>query len=62
MNMLVYKDKEIIWVPTIIVSNTRNDLATINDEKTSVKVIHNTKINATRMNNEVREDILYLPL
>ena len=58
MNMLVHEDKTIIWIPTIIFSNTRNDKDTINDEKASAKVIRNPEANGTRMNDEVSEDIL----
>ena len=58
MNSLVLAEKAAIWVPKIIFSNTRNDNTSINDEMTYTKVSRNTKVNGTRISNEINEDIL----
>ena len=58
MNTLVYEEKSIVWVPTIIFSNTRQDLTSRNDEKAFAKVIRNPKVNGTLISSEINEDIM----
>ena len=58
MNTLVNEEKSIIWVPTIIFSNTREDLTSKNDEKAFAKVIRNPEVNGTLISTDVNEDIL----
>ena len=58
MNTLVYEEKSIIWVPTIIFSNTKGDQTSKNDEKSFAKVFRNPQVNGTLISIDVNEDIL----
>ena len=57
MNTLIFEEKTKIWVPTIIFSNTRQDLTSMNDKKSFVKVNRNMMVNGTLISSEVNEDI-----
>ena len=58
MNTLIAAEKSIIWVPTIVFSNTRQDLTSKNDKKSFIKVVRNDKFNGTLISNDINEDIL----
>ena len=58
MNTLIAAEKSIIWVPTIVFSNTRQDLTSKNDKKSFIKVVPNDKFNGTLISNDINEDIL----
>ena len=57
MNTLIFEEKTKIWVPTIIFSNTRQDLTSTNDKKSFVKVNRNMMVNGTLISSDVNEDI-----
>ena len=56
LNSLKSSEKKDIWVPTILFSNTRDDLTSINDKHTFAKVIRSK--NGTLLSLESNEDIL----
>ena len=56
LNTLVYSDKQSIWVPSILFSNTKDDLTSKNDQTTFAKVIRLKK--GTLLSLETNEDIL----
>ena len=56
MNTLIYAEKQKIWVPTILFSNTRQDLISKNDEKSFVTILRNK--NGSLIGYEVNEDIM----
>ena len=58
MNSLIFQEKSDIWVPTIIFSNTREDLTSQNDEKAFIKVIRNNEENGTLIGSDINDDIL----
>ena len=58
LNTLSNDEKSMIWVPTIIFSNTRQDITSKNDKKSFVKVLRNANVNGTLISNDVNEDIL----
>ena len=57
MNTLANRERSIIWVPTIIFSNTEEDLTSKNDEKAFAKVFRNPAVNGTLISSEINEDI-----
>ena len=56
LNTLMFSEKQQIWVPTILFSNTRDDLTSTNDKYAFAKVIRS--MNGTLLSLESNEDIL----
>ena len=56
LNTLMASEKQEIWVPSILFSNTRQDFASKNDEQTFAKVIRSK--NGSLISSETNEDIL----
>ena len=58
MNKLLSKERNMIWVPRILFSNTKEDLTSRNDEQSFAKVVRNPAINGSLIAAEVNEDIM----
>ena len=58
MNTLIAAEKSMIWVPTIVFSNTRQDLTSKNDKKSFIKVVPNDEFNGTLISSDINEDTL----
>ena len=56
MNTLISAESQIIWVPTILFFNTKNNLNSKNDEKSNIKIFR--KKNGTLIGSAVNEDIM----
>ena len=56
MNNLIFAEKQMIWVPTILFSNTQEDLTSKNDEKSFITIV--LKQNGSLIGSEVNEDIM----
>ena len=53
---MIYFERQQIWVPTILFSNTREDFTSENDEQAFAKVIRSKK--GSRISLDTNEDIL----
>ena len=58
MNKLFSRERDMIWVPRILFSNTKSDLTSKNDKQTFAKVVRNPDINGSLIGPEVNEDIM----
>ena len=58
MNTLVLKEKDIIWIPRVLFSNTKDDLTSLRDDKSFAKVVRNPDFNGSLIGQTVNEDIL----
>ena len=58
MNKLLSKEKDKIWIPRILFSNTKSDLTSTNDEATFAKVVRNPLITGSLIGADVNEDIM----
>ena len=44
MNTLVFEEKNMIWIPRILFSNTKDDLTSERDDKSFAKVVRNKNV------------------
>ena len=58
MNTLVFEEKNMIWIPRILFSNTKDDLTSERDDKAFAKVVRNPNFNGSLIGPKVNEDIL----
>ena len=58
MNTLVTKEKNMIWVPRILFSNTKEDRTSQNDANAFIKVVRNPDVNGSLISTDVNEDIM----
>ena len=56
MNTLISAESQMLWVPTILFFNTKNNLNSQNDEKANIKIVR--RKNGTLIGPTVNEDIM----